>query len=395
MRALHSKDTMKNCKTSAALGLMALAALGGPAAQAQDSGWYVGAGAGRTAASIDDARITSGLAVKGLSTSSIADRDRDNGYKLFGGYQFNRNFGLEAGLFDLGKFGYTATTVPAGSLGGDVRFQGLNLDMVGTLPLTERLSVLGRIGAASVRARGAFSSTGAVTLPYANANTSQRSAGLKIGAGLAYAFTDALSMRLEAERFRVKDSVDNRGNVDMFSLGLVYRFGASTPPARAAEPMPVVVMAPAPVAEPAPPPPPPPPPPPAPPAPRAPMRINLAADSLFDFDRSTLKPDGRAALDKLAADLRGLNYDAVSITGHTDRIGSHAYNLKLSTRRAETVSAYLAQSGIPSAKLSATGVDGAKPVTQPGDCKGSRPMPALIACLQPDRRVEVEVTGTR
>jgi OOP family OmpA-OmpF porin len=392
MRAPHPKDTMKNCKTSAALGLVTLAALGGPAAQAQDSGWYVGAGAGRTAATIDDARITSGLSVQGLSTSSIADHNRDNGYKLFGGYQFNRNFGLEAGVFDLGKFGYTATTVPAGTLSGDARFQGLNLDIVGTLPLTERFSVLGRVGAASVRARGAFSSTGAVTLPYASANTSQRSAGLKLGAGLAYAFTDALSMRLEAERFQVKDSVDNRGHVDMLSVGLVYRFGASGPPARAADPIPAMVMAAAPVAEPAPPPPPPPI---SPPVPRAPMRTSLSADSLFDFDRSTLKPDGRTALDKLAADLRGLNYDAVSIIGHTDRIGAHAYNLKLSTRRAESVSAYLAQAGIPSAKLSATGVDGAKPVTQPGDCKGSRPTPALIACLQPDRRVEVEVTGTR
>ena len=126
------------------------------------------------------------------------------------------------------------------------------------------------------------------------------------------------------------------------------------------------------------------------------MRVTFSADSLFDFNKSTLKPAGQQALDKFAADLRGVSYDSVRVTGHTDRIGSHAYNLKLSTRRAEAVNAYLVQSGgIASGKIAATGVDGANPVTRPDDCKGSKPTPQLIACLQPDRRVEVVVTGTR
>ena len=72
------------------------------------------------------------------------------------------------------------------------------------------------------------------------------------------------------------------------------------------------------------------------------------------------------------------------------------YNLKLSERRAQAVSAYLVQSGsVPAGKIASRGVDGANPVTQPADCKGSKPTPALISCLQPDRRVEVEVHGTR
>ena len=127
-----------------------------------------------------------------------------------------------------------------------------------------------------------------------------------------------------------------------------------------------------------------------------PRTISLSADSLFDFDKSVIKPEGRAALDKLAADLRGAQYDAVRVTGHTDRFGSKAYNLKLSARRADAVSAYLVQSaGIPAGKISARGVNGDNPVTKPGECKGNKPTPALIACLQPDRRVEVEVTGSR
>ena len=66
---------------------------------------------------------------------------------------------MEAGFFDLGSFGYTAT-VPSGTLGGDIRVKGLNLDLVGTLPLTDRLSALGRVGVTSARTTGSFSRHG-------------------------------------------------------------------------------------------------------------------------------------------------------------------------------------------------------------------------------------------
>ncbi|MGE3347781.1 MAG: outer membrane beta-barrel protein [Ramlibacter sp.] len=385
-------------KTSVSLGVAALLALAAPLAQADDAGWYGGASVGRSAAAIDDTRIRNGLAGQGLATGSISNNDRDTGYKLFGGYQINRNFGVEAGVFDLGNFGYSATTVPAGTLAGDIRVRGLNLDMVGTWPITERFSVLGRLGVIRSRVDGAFAATGAVRMPYASANTSDRSTGYKAGLGVAYALTEALSLRAEAERYRVNDSVGHKGHVDMVSVGLVYRFGAKSQPPMAYAPAPVVMAAapvppPAPVAAPLPAPAPVP----APAAPPAmPMKVSLSADSLFDFDKSAVKPEGRLALDKLAADLRGVQYDAVRVTGHTDRIGSRAYNLKLSSRRAEAVSAYLVQSGgISASKISAQGVNGADPVTRPEDCKGNKVTPALIACLQPDRRVEVEVTGSR
>ena len=129
---------------------------------------------------------------------------------------------------------------------------------------------------------------------------------------------------------------------------------------------------------------------------RVPTKVTLSADSLFDFDKSTVKPSGRAELDQLATGLKGLQYDVINVTGHTDRLGPQAYNLKLSTRRAEAVSAYLVESaGIPAQKISARGVNGADPVTRPDECKGAKATPALIACLQPDRRVEIEVTGQR
>jgi len=109
-----------------------------------------------------------------------------------------------------------------------------------------------------------------------------------------------------------------------------------------------------------------------------------------------MKPAGKPNLDKFAADLRGTNYDVITVTGHTDRIGSHAYNMKLSTRRAEAVQTYLVESaGIPANKITAKGVDGADPVTKAGECKGKKATKELIACLQPDRRVEVEVSAQK
>ncbi len=388
---------MKLIKIPGTLGLMALTILASSMAMADDSGWYAGANVGRSGAHIDDARITSGLLGGGLTVTSISDRDRDTGYKLFGGYQFNKYLGVEGGYFDLGTFGFTANTTSPGELGsvntgsltGDIRLKGVNLDLVGTLPVTEKISVFGRAGVTYARASDTFSGTGGVQV--LNPNPSKRDTNYKFGAGVQYAFTDNLAMRLEAERYRIDDAVGNKGDIDLVSLGLIYRFGAKTPtpvPVAYVPPPVVVAQAPAPVYV-APPPPPPPP-------VVLPRKVSFSADSLFDFNKSNVKPGGQQDLDKLAAELKGTQFDVINVTGHTDRIGSHAYNQKLSERRADAVKGYLMTSaGIAGDKIVAKGVDGAEPVTKPGDCKGTKATKALIACLQPDRRVEVEVVGTR
>lgn len=376
---------------SGKLSLVALAIIASPFAVADDSGWYAGANAGQSRATIDDVRITSGLLNSGFTSTSINDDDRSTGYKIYGGYQFNRNFALEGGYFDLGKFGFNATTVPAGTLSGSIKLRGLNLDLVGSLPITQRLSAFGRLGVNYAEARDSFTGTGAVNV--LDPNPSKRDTNLKVGLGLQYALTQSLAMRAELERYRINDAVGNKGDIDLVSVGLVYRFGTKTPtPApRALAPEPVAVApAPQPVLVT------PPPPPPAPPAPRVPTKVTFSADSLFDFDKSSIKPAGQQSLNKFATELRGTDFDVITVTGHTDRIGTHAYNLKLSTRRAEAVSTYLVRSaGIASEKIAAKGVDGSDPVTKPGDCKGTKATKALIACLQPDRRVEIEVSGTR
>ena len=272
---------MNLVKTSAFISLASLAAIASNCALADETGWYGGANIARSSATIDDARITSGLAAAGFTTNSISDRDRNTGYKVFGGYQINQNFAVEGGYFDLGKFGYTASTTPAGTLSGNMRVSGLSLDLVGSLPLFERFSAFGRVGVNYARTRDNFSGTGALGL--INSNPSANGTNYKLGLGLQYALSEAWSVRGELERLRVKDGIGNRGDIDMASVGLVYRFGGKMQTPVAQTFVPVVSAPPAPPPAPvfiAPPPPPPPPvvvapaptPPPPPPVFEAPVR---------------------------------------------------------------------------------------------------------------------------
>ena len=97
---------------------------------------------------------------------------------------------------------------------------------------------------------------------------------------------------------------------------------------------------------------------------------------------------------ELADALRGKSYDSISLTGHTDRIGSVAYNQRLSVLRAQSVKKYLEGKGLDAAKITATGKGKSQPVTKATDCKGPKlPKAAIVACLQPDRRVEIEISG--
>jgi OOP family OmpA-OmpF porin len=372
-------------------GFGSLAAMAVSPLHAQETFYYGGLSLGQSRAQIDEPRITAGLLSSGLATTSMARDERDTAYKVFGGYQFNKYFALEAGYFNLGQFGFTSTTVPAGTLDGQIKLQGVNLDLVGAFPLTSKLSVLGRVGGQYAQARDTFRGTGAVSV--LNPNPSKRSANYKFGAGLQYEVTPSILVRAEAERYRIDDAVGNRGDVNLFSVSLVIPFGRTpTSAPRAAQVvnvMPAPAPAPAPVAVAV-----------APPAP-VPVaverrRVRFAADSLFTFDQSAITPDGRVALDGFAKELNGTRFEVITVEGHTDRLGSTPYNQALSLRRAQAVQAYLvARGGVDAAKVSVDGKGESAPVTKPEDCKGNQRNARLIACLQPDRRVEVEVTGTR
>ena len=125
-------------------------------------------------------------------------------------------------------------------------------------------------------------------------------------------------------------------------------------------------------------------------------RINLSADALFRFNQSDaadMLPEGKATLDHLAENLvsRQAHIDSIALTGHTDRLGSEQYNYNLGLRRAQTVKNYLQDKGVQ-APISVASAGESQPVTTA--CTGTRATAALKACLQPDRRVTVDISGT-
>lgn len=132
------------------------------------------------------------------------------------------------------------------------------------------------------------------------------------------------------------------------------------------------------------------------PAPGAPkpvtQKVTLSADVLFDFDRYALKPEGKAQLDGLVGKIKDVALEVIIAVGHTDRIGGKDYNQKLSVRRAESVKAYLVSKGIQPNRVYTEGKGQAQPVKT---CPDSKNFKETVACLAPNRRVDVEVVGTR
>ncbi len=185
--------------------------------------------------------------------------------------------------------------------------------------------------------------------------------------------------------------IDQRDVVAKSGFGLCWRTGYWTPAAAAKDPhgcecdkdlLPKEVCEPkaaAPVA--------------AAPKPTA-EKITVAADALFDFDKATLRPEGKAKLDELVSKAKAIKLEVILVVGHTDRIGSASYNQKLSDRRAAAVKTYLVSKGIETNRVYTEGKGKTQPVT--GDkCKGTKATKALIQCLQPDRRADIEVIGTK
>jgi OOP family OmpA-OmpF porin len=327
--------------------------------------------------------------------SGITSHDnKDSAFRIFGGYQFNRFWALEAAYFDLGSSKFSSSIYPTGTFNGEIKVRGGSLDLVGTMPLGDRFAVIARLGGHYSRTQDSFNGTGNAN--FVGSSPSTRKTDGKVGGGLQYAFSPGFMMRLEGERYRVANAVGGKGYVNTAMLSLVFPFDRARPPA----PMPVA-EAPAPYVAPPPPAPAPAPvyvapaPQPAPPPP-AMRRVTFSAESLFGFDKSELRPEGMRSLDVLASELQSTRYDSVRVVGHTDRLGTPAYNQKLSERRAESVRAYLVTTGrVEAGRITSSGMGEETAVTKPEDCKGSKPTAKLIACLQPDRRVDVEVTGSR
>jgi len=186
---------------------------------------------------------------------------------------------------------------------------------------------------------------------------------------------------------------DTRGAVVKSPFNLCWRTGFWSPAMATAECDPDLVPKPA-----APTPPAPKPAMPTPPAPKpaavAPVtvKVTMAADALFDFNKSVIRGDAKAKLDDLVGKIKSVNVEVVIAIGHADRIGSVRYNQKLSLRRADSVKAYLVSKGIPANRIYTEGKGKSQPVKA---CPAMKSKKQLIACLQPNRRVEIEVVGTQ
>jgi OOP family OmpA-OmpF porin len=185
-------------------------------------------------------------------------------------------------------------------------------------------------------------------------------------------------------------AIDQRDNVVKSGYGLCWRTGYWTPAMAIEECDPDLVKKAAPAAAPAAAA--------AKPAAAAPkpaaQKVTLAADALFDFNKADLRAEGKAKLDKLASDIKGIKLEVIIAVGHADRFGTDAYNQKLSEKRAEAVKAYLVGKGVEPNRVYTEGKGEKQPITKADQCKGPKSK-KVVDCLQPDRRVEIEVIGTK
>ncbi|WP_421324624.1 porin OmpA [Aeromonas sp. 604176] len=282
------------------------------------------------------------------------------GAGVFGGYQINKNLGLELGYDYLGNYKYDANTA-AGAFSDEVQAQLAQLTLKLGFPVTDNLDLYGRVG-------GGYGWADTKSDVYKD-----DSRFVMVGAlGAEYAFNLDWAARLEYQYTTPYGSRDDTGlrmDNGLLSLAAVYRFGQVAPvaPAPAPEPAPAPVM--------------------------VEKQFTLSSDVLFDFNKATLKPEANQALDSLYSQIEEARpKDGVAtVIGHTDRIGSDAYNQKLSEQRAQTVANYLVGKGIPAAKINVEGRGKSSPVT--GDSCVSKSKRELIVCLAPDRRVDVKVEG--
>jgi OmpA-OmpF porin, OOP family len=124
-------------------------------------------------------------------------------------------------------------------------------------------------------------------------------------------------------------------------------------------------------------------------------KVTLAADALFDFNKADLRPEGKAKLDDVASKIKDIRLEVIIAVGHADRIGKDAYNQELSVKRANSVKSYLVGKGVEANRVYAEGKGEKQPVTGDKCGKSEVKSKKLIDCLQPDRRVEIEIIGTK
>ncbi|MFC7158795.1 OmpA family protein [Pseudidiomarina halophila] len=358
---------MKTNKITQAMTVLFLAGVALPAVAQEQDGWYLGVGGGATRATIAEDEITADLMNSGYQVTEFDAAENDSGYKIFAGYQFNQNFALEAGYFDLGNFSYDATTSPAGMKSGQLDLNGWNMDFIGLLPVSESGSLFALVGAHKSEAEVHFAGTGAVNV--LTPNYAKTTTDYKFGVGYQYQLGEHFGLRLAAERYRMDDAVGNDGDIDLYSVSLVFRLGGgghapgpATQAAALAAQAPVV--APAPVA--------------------ATEQYCSSLEIEFEIANNDIQRVNQERMRVLATFLESYPETNAVIEGHTDNVGTEADNLKLSQQRAQAAVDYLVREhAIDRDRLTAVGFGETQPVADNSTTAGkqkNRRIHAVIGC---------------
>jgi OmpA-OmpF porin, OOP family len=344
------------------------------------------------AASAEDMYRGAWYAVPGVSyMNTDSDLDANNGGGAFIklGKELSPSWDIQGGL------GYNRASEDTGIAGANGRYKQTTLGLDALYMFSRenfRPFLLAGLGAARNN------------VDYGNIATlqdkSKTSWLANVGLGAQYLFNDTFGLQADLRHQWTRSNAkapgttfDADGTVGntLLNLGGIFRFGAPAPMpvVAAAEPAPAAVVEPTPapaVVEPAPAP--------APVACKPNVEtITVGAEKLFGFDKAALKSEGKAALDEAAAKIKANpEIKAVVVTGHTDKIGSDAYNQKLSEKRAKQVAEYLVAQGVDSSIITSVGKGESEPVVQ---CTGNKATKKLISCLQPNRRVVISAEGTK
>ncbi|HHF4266848.1 TPA: porin OmpA [Haemophilus influenzae] len=357
-------------KTAIALVVAGLAAASVAQAAPQENTFYAGVKAGQ--GSFHDGINNNGAIGEVLQSSGYGYRRNTFTYGVFGGYQIlnQDNFGLAAELgYD--NFG-RAKLREVGQTRAKHTNHGAHLSLKGSYEVLEGLDVYGKAGVALVRSDYKRYEEANGTRNHKEGRHSLRTSGL-FSVGAEYAVLPELAVRLEYQwltrvgKFRTQDKPNSAINynpwIGSINVGISYRFGQGEAP---------VVAAPEMVSK----------------------TFSLNSDVTFAFGKANLKPQAQATLDSVYGEISQVKSAKVAVAGYTDRIGSDAFNVKLSQERADSVANYFVAKGVAADAISATGYGEANPVTG-ATCDQVKGRKALIACLAPDRRVEIAVNGTK
>ncbi|HHE9416978.1 TPA: porin OmpA [Haemophilus influenzae] len=341
-------------KTAIALVVAGLAAASVAQAAPQENTFYAGVKAGQ--ASFHDG-------LRALARENKVGYHRNSfTYGVFGGYQIlnQNNLGLavELGYDDFGR----AKGREKGRTVAKHTNHGTHLSLKGSYEVLEGLDVYGKAGVALVRSDYKF-----YDKKYGEHHRARASGLFAVGA--EYAVLPELAVRLEYQWLtrvgnKINQSAINYNPwIGSINAGISYRFGQGAAP---------VVAAPEMVSK----------------------TFSLNSDVTFAFGKANLKPQAQATLDSIYGEMSQVKSAKVAVAGYTDRIGSDAFNVKLSQERADSVANYFVAKGVAADAISATGYGKANPVTG-AICDQVKGRKALIACLAPDRRVEIAVNGTK